>query len=401
MISKLRIVLLFLLYYSTLFSQSIDGYWDNIRTTNETISLRAGEKKILKTADFPAGTTEVVYRITILDDNQKLSGSLVSILKAIPDPTGISQGTAGAIFLMSTIAGNDKCKYAIFTNVTSASNYTKTGKTTDACFTQNVALNKDAKLLNGNSNCLSNNPQNLWFAFESNNWLMKQKITVEVVPWIDNKASHVWDTNSKKELLKSVQKFDFVKNLSNKEQFYVAFIESISSKYKVGEFNKLLTIEKNNSIKKAIEESLKQTGELNKYYDSVREKSQVLFNKGKITEAIDVLNTEIINKNKASARDYMFLGNYYLLTKQFSKAEDDFNKGLQIDASDIMLQLKLAHVYMFTNRVSEAKDIYKKYANQNLENGKTWIDQVKTDFKEFEKFGLPPDNFKKIIRVLE
>jgi hypothetical protein len=56
---------------------------------------------------------------------------------------------------------------------------------------------------------------------------------------------------------------------------------------------------------------------------------------------------------------------------------------------------------MLTNRVSDAKNIHKKYSNQNLENGKTWLEQVKVDFKEFEKFGLPSENFKKILRVLE
>jgi hypothetical protein len=37
------------------------------------------------------GTTELIFRITLLDDNQQMAGSLVSLLKAIPDPTGISQ----------------------------------------------------------------------------------------------------------------------------------------------------------------------------------------------------------------------------------------------------------------------------------------------------------------------
>ncbi len=103
MLKKLYFILpLFAVIVSS--GQSKEGYWDNIRTTNETIILRAGEKKVIKTADFPEGTTEVVYRITILDDNQKVSSSLVSVLKAIPDPTGISQGAAGAVFLASTIS---------------------------------------------------------------------------------------------------------------------------------------------------------------------------------------------------------------------------------------------------------------------------------------------------------
>ncbi len=401
MILKYKLLFILFLFSFTLFAQNADGYWDNIRTTYETIALRAGEKKIIKTADFPSGTTEIVFRITILDDNQKLSSSLISVLKSIPDPTGISQGTAGAIFLMSTISGDDTCKYAIFTSATEAQNYLKNTHTKNACLNQEIALNKDAKLLNINSKCFENNPQNLWFVFESDNWLLKQKVVFEVVPWVDNKASHIWDTNSKKELLKVVQKLDFIKTLSKKDQFYVALIETISSKYKVNEFNKLLIIEKNIAIEKAIEESLKKTGELPKYYDAIREKSQILFNKGKIKEAIDVVLIEIINQNKATSSDYILLGNYYLLTKQFSKAAEYYNKGQQINPSDIMIQLKLAHVYMFTNRVSDAKEIHRNYATQSLENGKVWLDQVKIDFKEFEKFGLPSDNFKKILRILE
>jgi hypothetical protein len=44
---------------------------------------------VIKTDDFPVGTTELIYRITLLDDNQKIANSLVSLLKAVPDPTGI------------------------------------------------------------------------------------------------------------------------------------------------------------------------------------------------------------------------------------------------------------------------------------------------------------------------
>jgi hypothetical protein len=31
--------------------------------------------------------------------------------------------------------------------------------------------------------------RNLWFGFESKNWIMNQKIILEVVPWVDNKLS--------------------------------------------------------------------------------------------------------------------------------------------------------------------------------------------------------------------
>jgi hypothetical protein len=60
MVQKIKIVVLF--FSATIASaQSKDGYWDNVRTTSETIILKAGEKKVIKTADFPEGTTEIVY----------------------------------------------------------------------------------------------------------------------------------------------------------------------------------------------------------------------------------------------------------------------------------------------------------------------------------------------------
>jgi tetratricopeptide (TPR) repeat protein len=383
-------------------AQSKDGYWDNVRTTNETIILKAGEKKVIKTADFPEGTTEIVYRITLLDDNQKLSSSLVSVLKAIPDPTGISQGTAGVIFLASSISGDDKTKYAIFSQSKEAEEFLTAEKPNKACLYQETPVNKEARLLKAkDSDCFTAKTQNLYFVFESDNWVMKEKVILEVVPWIDNKASRGWNNDTKKELLKVAQNLELTKSLNKKDEFYALFLENISKKYKASEYNQLLVVEKNRVIDVAVEESLRQTGEINKYYGAIRNKSVALFNKGKIQEAIEVINTDIFNKNKATVADYSLLGGYYLITKQFAKAEKTYNSGLKLNPSEINFQLKLAHVYMFTNRLSQSKAIHKNFSNQNLDNNNAWIDQVKEDFKEFQKFGLPTENFKKILRFLE
>jgi hypothetical protein len=71
------------------------------KSHNKEIVVSARDRIVIKTDDFPVGTTELIYRITLLDDNQQMANSLVSVLKAIPDPTGISQGSAGAVFLLS------------------------------------------------------------------------------------------------------------------------------------------------------------------------------------------------------------------------------------------------------------------------------------------------------------
>jgi len=126
-----------------------------------------------------------------------------------------------------------------------------------------------------------------------------------------------------------------------------------------------------------------------------------LFRNGKIEEAIDLIQTQMIAKNRATYREYEVLGSYYLVTKQFLKAEEAFNQGFKLNPTEIKLQLDLAHTYMFTNRLSESKNIHKQFFNQNLSNGKTWVSQVTEDFKEFEKMGLPTDNFKKILRIID
>ena len=67
----------------------------------------------------------------------------------------------------------------------------------------------------------------------------------------------------------------------------------------------------------------------------------------------------------------------------------------------MLYQLKLAHVYLFSNKVGEAKAIHKLYKDNNISANKSWVAQTKSDFEDFEKRGFPTDNFKKILRILE
>jgi hypothetical protein len=383
-------------------AQSKDGYWDNVRTTNETISLKAGEKKVVKTTDFPEGTTEVVYRITMLNDNQKLSSSLVSVLKAIPDPTGISQGAAGAVFLASTISGDDKCKYAIFTDPKISEAFISSGKTTNACLVQSTPVNKEARILKmKSSDCITLKTQNLYFAIQSDNWVLGEKVILEVVPWVDIKASRGWNSDSKNEIITLSKSLKVYSLLTNKDAFSVAFLEKISDKYTYKEFNNLIPIERSASIELVTEEALKKTGEDKKYFALFRERANAAVNQGKFEDAITIIQSELINKNHAESIDYATLANYYLLSKQFDKSEKVLNEAIAKDTTDINLQLQVAHLYLFTDRLSEAKDIHKKYKEQHINPKTSWIQQTNKDFALFSKCNLPDGNFKKILRILE
>lgn len=395
-----RLNVLFALFSTFVLAQSKDGYWDNIRTTNETITLSAGKKKMIKTADFPLGTTEVVYRISILDDNQKISSSLVSVLKAIPDPTGISQGSAGAVFLASTISGDDKCKYAVFTNEKDALEYEKSTVLKNACVFQNEPVNKEAKLLSEKSKCLSGN-QNLWFVFESDNWIMKQKIVFEVVPWVDYKFKNGWTNAAKKELLLEIENNEFFKSIKQKDRLLGYFIETFTSKYNFNDYKEIIPAEKAKAFSDVMDESLKKSGLMNGYLDGIRAEAKRFLSAKEYEKGMSLIENDIIQKGRATDLDYGLQGDFYLMTKQYIKAEVAIKKAISMNTANIEHQLRLAHVYLFSNRVSDAKDIHKKYRLNNVSSSKSWTQATKEDFDNFKKNGFPTDDFKKILRILE
>lgn len=395
-----KLNVLFVLFSSLVLAQSKDGYWDNIRTTNETIVLGAGKKKMIKTADFPLGTTEVVYRISILDDNQKISSSLVSVLKAIPDPTGISQGSAGAVFLASTISGDDKCKYVVFTNEKDALEYEKSTVLKNACVVQNEPINKEAKLLSEKSKCLNGN-QNLWFVFESDNWIMKQKIVFEVVPWVDYKFKNGWTNAAKKELLLEIENNDFFKSINQKDKLLGYFIETFTSKYNFNDFKEIIPAEKAKAFSDVMDVSLKKSGLMNGYLDGIRAEAKRFLLAKEYEKGMSLIENDIIQKGRATDLDYGLQGDFYLMTKQYIKAEVAIKKAISINTTNIEHQLRLAHVYLFSNRISDAKDIHKKYRSNNVSSSKSWTHATKEDFDNFKKNGFPTDDFKKILRILE
>jgi tetratricopeptide (TPR) repeat protein len=395
-----KINVLLLLISAFAFSQSKDGYWDNIRTTSETIVLGAGKKKMIKTADFPLGTTELVYRISVMDDNQKISSSLVSLLKAIPDPTGISQGSAGAVFLASTISGDDKCKYVVFTNEKDALEYEKTNVMNNACVVQSESINKEVKLLSEKSKCLTGK-QNLWFVFESDNWIMKQKIVFEVVPWIDYKFKNGWTNTAKNELIAEVKNNEIFKSINQKDKLLGYFIEMYTLKYNFNDFKESDVAIKKKNFNDVLDESLTKSGLMKGYLDEIRAKAKAMMLNKEFDKGMLLLESEIFQKGRAIDVDYGLQGQFYLLTKQFVKAEVAIEKAVSLNSSNLENQLLLAHVNMFSGRLSEAKDIHKKYRSNNVSASKGWLQATKEDFENFKNNGLSTNDFKKILRILE
>ncbi|MFV8345774.1 tetratricopeptide repeat protein [Flavobacterium sp. ZB4P13] len=394
------VLFLFLITANTVFSQK-DGYWDKTRATTEEITVSARDRIIIKTQDFPEGTTEVVYRITLLDKNQQMAGSLVSVLKAIPDPTGISQGSAGAVFILSKISGDDKCKYAVFSSAYLATKYKENGKTDDACLVQDTPVSKDAKRLSTDkSACMQLNSGNLWFGFESKNWIMNQKIILEIVPWVDNKLSRGWTLENRKAIIDQCKTSNLAQKMTNSDDFCVCILDKIQSKYKFKEFQKLLAVERAKAFKDFGSSCFGQTSLSKSVYDDLRKQAAVLAKQGKQGEAIMKLTT-IINDGKATALDYNAIGNSYLLTKQYGKAIKFLKVGEKLDDTELLIKLNLAHAYLLNDNYASAKAIYKEYQSQNVTDSLSWTQKVKQDFAAFEKAGIASDDFERVLKLMD
>jgi hypothetical protein len=393
-------LILFLVSTTAVFCQK-DGYWDKNRATTEEIVVSARDRIIIKTQDLPEGTTEIVYRITLLDKNQQMAGSLVSVLKAIPDPTGISQGSAGAVFILSKISGDDKCKYAVFSSADLAAKYKGDGKTDDACLVQDTPVSKDAKRLSTEkSACMKSNPGNLWFGFESKNWIMNQKIILEVVPWVDNKLSRGWTLGNRKAIIDQCKTSTMAQKMTNSDDFCVCILDKIQSTYKFKEFQKLLAMERSKAFKDFGNSCFGETGLSRVVYDDLRKQAALLTKQGKHGEVIEKLTT-IINDGKATALDYNAIGTSYILTKQYGKAIKFLKEGEKLDDSELLIKLNLAHAYLLNDNYASAKAFYKEYRNQNVTDSLSWTEKVKLDFSDFIIKGMISNDFERVLKLIE
>ena len=395
--NKLFIILL-LSFTASVFGQ-LPGYWDKQRATTKEIKVGAGKRIILKSEELPIGTTEVVYRITLLDENQQMANSLVSVLKAIPDPTGISQGSAGAVLLLSKISGDDKCKYAIFTDKEFAQDYTKTGETSKACVFRDSPINKDAKRLSlGGSTCFKSGV--MWFGFESSNWIMNQRIVLEVVPWVDYKAARGWTLENRKMVIEICKTTDLAKKIPDANSYCVCVLQKIQSRYRYVEFLNLLASEKTKAYRDAGKDCYIETDALVSINDNRRKEAAQLASQGKFSVAIAKL-LPIIEEGTAKTSDYNALAVNYIFTRQYDKAIKTLKDGEKLDPSELLTQLNLAHAYLFRNNYAQAKTIYKKYRSQNVSDFLSWNEKIKLDFGAFENAGLPSKDFKRILNAVE
>lgn len=397
---KLRLLPFLGLVSATVFGQSADGYWDNQRATTKEITLSAGNKVLVKSEDFPVGTTEFVYRITLLDENQKMVNDLASVLKAIPDPYYIGKGAGGALSLVSSISGSDTCIYAIFQDSINTKDFMATGSFKNACVFQKNPVSKDAKVISlAKNTCLQDESQSVCFAFQNENWMMNEKIVLEIIPWVDKVASRGWTIAHKAQVLGYLKATDVASRLLNKDKYCVSLLAKIQNEVRYQDFQNLTNTEKQVLIGKFEDATLNETNNRVNYNKSIRLEVSKLDKAGKYEESIQLLEDKIIGKGVGQSLDYNTLGEQYLLSNQFDKALKALKTAEEMDKSELLVQLNLAHLYMFMGDVAKAKEIHKRYMNQNVSSKQTWKNKAINDLESFKKLQLPQDNISKIWKL--
>jgi tetratricopeptide (TPR) repeat protein len=246
---------------------------------------------------------------------------------------------------------------------------------------------------------MKTNSGNLWFGFESKNWIMNQKIILEVVPWVDNKLSRGWALQNRKAIIDQCKTSNLAQKITNSDDFCVCILDKIQSKYTFKEFQKLLAVERSKAFKDFGNSCFGESSLSKSVYDDLRKQATILAKQAKQGEAIMKLIT-IINDGKATALDYNSIGNSYLLTKQYGKAIKFLKEGEKLDDSELLIKLNLAHAYLLNDNYSSAKAIYKEYQSQNVTDSLGWNEKVKLDFEAFKKAGIKNNDFERILKVL-
>jgi tetratricopeptide (TPR) repeat protein len=249
------------------------------------------------------------------------------------------------------------------------------------------------------STCLKSNNL-LWFGFESKNWIMNQKIVLEVVPWVDYKLSRGWTKDNRKAIIDQCKTSNLSQKMTNSGDFCVCVSDKIQLKYTFKEFQKLLIEERNKAFKDFGTICFNETGASDAFNSDLRTQATVLAKKGSYGAAIAKMNT-IINNGKGSALDYNTLGYYYLLTKQYGKALKVLKEGEKLDTTELLIQLNLAHAYLLNGNYKSAKAIHKTYSNQNVTDSLSWTQKTKLDFDAFQKAGIQDANFNAVLKILE
>mgnify|MGYP003678454425 FL=1 len=229
---------------------------------------------------------------------------------------------------------------------------------------------------------------------------MKQKIVLEVVPWVDKKLARGWSTENRKYIINQCKTSALARSMPNSDDFCICLQQKIQKEYTFQEFQKLLPIEQSKVYKDFGASCGNETIIAKGVNDDMRSVAAKALLKNDYATAIKQY-TNIIKQSKATALDYNGLGYSFLITRQFGKAIKALKEGENIDNTELMIKLNLAHAYLLNGDYRSAKAIYKEYQNQNVTASLSWTQKIKEDFTVFKKAGLPTKDFDRILKMTD
>lgn len=386
---SLSIILLSLCNF--IFAQSADGYWDTPRAYYKELTLGAGYRAYYR-VDLPAGTTEIVYRITLLDENQQMADRLSDGL------SNVTGGLSNLISLTSQVVGSDKCYYTIFNKQEDADAFYETGQYSQGCYIKTTAINKDVVNISvSKDECMSTYPSSLWFGIKSANLLMDEHIVLEVSFFVNKKLSTGWTPEIKKAFIEKCSEIDVDElELNDKEKFCACLLDKLQKDYSVADLQNLVSSEFDKIGLKYGKECMVETGEIDNFISEASD----LLEERKYDEAIDLL-LDLESEIKNNSNLYNELGYALLLSKQYLKALKYLKEGEKLDAFDLLIKGNIAHAYLLNGEYEQAKTIYLKYKSQNIDSEMSWIQMVEADFIEFRKNKIDDPHFDEILNLLK
>lgn len=399
---------IFLFFVSICYSQTNnnDGYWDKENIITQTFSLNGqtqflnsdANKKIIK-IDLPVGTTKIFYKITVIQEKSKSFVSLKNTLTALSFISNEAKIANSLLDINSN--GTNKCYYSVFSSIDEAKKYKEYGiKGSNPCYTNSNQISSHTNVLYENSLCLNNSnfKNTIYFGIKNTNSFESENIYLEVMPWINNKQATGWNTDIKKDFLYKCKKR--YTTTPNDEDFCLCILDKLIEDYSVDEYNRLLPIERQKHIESKEIDCKESTGINEQITEQIQDEADNYFDIGDYKNAIEKY-LELVENKKADVNDYQGLAESYLLTKQFTKALKYIKIAEQLDSDDLSIKLDLAHSLLLTDNFEEAKKIYLKYKNENIDDKISWIKNIKDDFKEMIENGFNSDYFNIILNVIK
>src|SRR6185295_6114783 len=95
---------------------------------------------------------------------------------------------------------------------------------------------------------------------------------------------------------------------------------------------------------------------------------------------VKVLNPATLTGNE----DFFAIAGWtFLENKNYDEAIKYLKRGLELNPNSLMMEMNLAHSYLFKNDYAAALNIYKAHLNENVTADIKWTDMVKSDFEFF------------------